>query len=471
MSMASSSALVQKKHLNIVSFNQTTNQRSMKNLYTLALAVAVSASSVSAEKAMTLHTDLTPAGKARVVATPVLKSSKSAAVVAPAKAPAKAPAASIAGEYTITIGDYYFQSSSNTEEDYDLTITQQGEEVLLECDYFVVDVIGKYSASTGKLSFETDQLGQVQLQDGSKYYASFEPFYWSAATESIISSDFDVTVKEDGSFVFPADHGFSWPVYSDAAYTEKVGYLDIFDVISIVKGASDPNEGWTSVGDATLQDGWMLPCLGIDQTDPANWYTVELQQNDKDKNVYRLVDPYKGKSPIAQYNASTKTGYIQFDVTDPDNVLFEAVDAGVVISQIGITKFFAYNTLGWAVLYTGAPASTIISVYPTFSLTTFKDGVVFLPSTLDEDGGYTSDACFGDQTDTAGGYGWQDNSGISQNMESKIIFPSAGISDVTADAADGAVEYFNLQGVRVANPENGVYIRTQGGKATKVFVK
>ncbi len=33
------------------------------------------------------------------------------------------------------------------------------------------------------------------------------------------------------------------------------------------------------------------------------------------------------------------------------------------------------------------------------------------------------------------------------------------------------VEYFNLQGVRVANPENGLYIRRQGNTVTKVLVK
>lgn len=45
-----------------------------------------------------------------------------------------------------------------------------------------------------------------------------------------------------------------------------------------------------------------------------------------------------------------------------------------------------------------------------------------------------------------------------------------GIADITVDE-NAPVEYFNLQGVRVANPENGFYIRRQGGKATKVYVK
>ncbi len=44
-------------------------------------------------------------------------------------------------------------------------------------------------------------------------------------------------------------------------------------------------------------------------------------------------------------------------------------------------------------------------------------------------------------------------------------------SGVSAIAAEGAVEYYNLQGVRVANPENGLYIKVQGNKAEKVVVK
>jgi hypothetical protein len=46
-------------------------------------------------------------------------------------------------------------------------------------------------------------------------------------------------------------------------------------------------------------------------------------------------------------------------------------------------------------------------------------------------------------------------------------------SSVNAIAVDNnaPVEYFNLQGVRVANPQNGLFIRRQGNTATKVLVK
>lgn len=51
-------------------------------------------------------------------------------------------------------------------------------------------------------------------------------------------------------------------------------------------------------------------------------------------------------------------------------------------------------------------------------------------------------------------------------------FAAAGGSGVAEiEAAEGEAVYYNLQGVKVANPENGIYIRVQGGKSSKVLVK
>lgn len=44
----------------------------------------------------------------------------------------------------------------------------------------------------------------------------------------------------------------------------------------------------------------------------------------------------------------------------------------------------------------------------------------------------------------------------------------SGVDGVTVDA--GEVVYYNLQGVRVQNPENGIFIRKQGNKVTKVVL-
>jgi hypothetical protein len=47
---------------------------------------------------------------------------------------------------------------------------------------------------------------------------------------------------------------------------------------------------------------------------------------------------------------------------------------------------------------------------------------------------------------------------------------AAGVEGIAADS-NAPVEYFNLQGIRVDNPENGLFIRRQGNSVSKVLVK
>jgi hypothetical protein len=48
----------------------------------------------------------------------------------------------------------------------------------------------------------------------------------------------------------------------------------------------------------------------------------------------------------------------------------------------------------------------------------------------------------------------------------------SGINDITVDSADSnaPVQYFDLQGRRVLNPSNGLYIRRQGSATSKVIL-
>lgn len=52
----------------------------------------------------------------------------------------------------------------------------------------------------------------------------------------------------------------------------------------------------------------------------------------------------------------------------------------------------------------------------------------------------------------------------------EFSFETAGIFSIEAGSA-APVRYFNIQGVEVENPENGIYIKVEGNKATKVGVK
>ena len=51
-----------------------------------------------------------------------------------------------------------------------------------------------------------------------------------------------------------------------------------------------------------------------------------------------------------------------------------------------------------------------------------------------------------------------------------VLKVSSAVESVLV-AGEADVEYYNLQGIRVENPANGIYIRRQGNTATKVYVK
>lgn len=63
---------------------------------------------------------------------------------------------------------------------------------------------------------------------------------------------------------------------------------------------------------------------------------------------------------------------------------------------------------------------------------------------------------------------FQFNPGI--RLAKYIFDPSAGVEGAIADDVNAPVKYYNLQGVEIANPENGLFIKKQGAKATKVVL-
>ncbi len=67
----------------------------------------------------------------------------------------------------------------------------------------------------------------------------------------------------------------------------------------------------------------------------------------------------------------------------------------------------------------------------------------------------------------------RDNSAPVAITSIKVIYSGStqGVEGIEAEEAEANAEYYNLQGVRVVNPSTGVYIKVQGNKATKVYVK
>lgn len=66
-------------------------------------------------------------------------------------------------------------------------------------------------------------------------------------------------------------------------------------------------------------------------------------------------------------------------------------------------------------------------------------------------------------------YACNPETGVHSELKTYNLSVETGIEAIDADEAGNAV-YFNMQGVKVANPENGLYIRVINGKADKVVI-
>ena len=62
---------------------------------------------------------------------------------------------------------------------------------------------------------------------------------------------------------------------------------------------------------------------------------------------------------------------------------------------------------------------------------------------------------------------------VADQWKDFFFIEESGIEDiiVDADTSDAPVEYYNLQGIRIENPANGIYIRRQGSSTTKVSIR
>ncbi|MDE5607321.1 MAG: phosphodiester glycosidase family protein [Muribaculaceae bacterium] len=84
---------------------------------------------------------------------------------------------------------------------------------------------------------------------------------------------------------------------------------------------------------------------------------------------------------------------------------------------------------------------------------------------------FTSTTAYGSLAGTRNiSYRYYTEKGIEEIEDYKAPEQS-GVEDVIENASDAPAVYYNLQGIRVNNPANGIYIVKQGDKARKVLVK
>ena len=67
-------------------------------------------------------------------------------------------------------------------------------------------------------------------------------------------------------------------------------------------------------------------------------------------------------------------------------------------------------------------------------------------------------------------YNKWDNTATQTASVDDITLPEVGVESIATDN-NAPVRYYNLQGVEISKPANGIFIRVQGSNASKVMVK
>lgn len=217
-------------------------------------------------------------------------------------------------------------------------------------------------------------------------------------------------------------------------------------VFNIAEGKQDPDFSYgVHIGDEENTEAWNTESTAIflDPYDVDNALTPKFIARNRSIGGFRISD---GTNPLQKmtyenegminWAEATTTNFTAFKangkyyavVNQPDNKtrthsweIFDLKDASVVAR--------------WTM-----PAGEAVNYMVGFASTVNEDGTVNI---------------------------YQFNPGI-RLAKYTFTVPTGNVNEIEADE-NAPVEYYNLQGVKVMNPENGIFIKKQGAKAEKVL--
>lgn len=216
---------------------------------------------------------------------------------------------------------------------------------------------------------------------------------------------------------------------------------------------------WTPVGEGEYRDGLTYSIYrkegetASEENVPV--CNVEIYRNVEDPNYIRIMNPFGPYMKQFYKNGEFESNPVYLDLTDPTDVIWELQFTGIVDSDGQI--YFMGGT--YAIEAFGLTEAEIVEW--GIKNITYADNVISFPQ------GSVLLAI------PRGGNNW----GIGNKLPAYNTYLSlpkdwnSAVSNITVEDNDAPVEYYNLQGVRVANPENGLYIKRQGKTAKKVLVK
>ncbi len=258
----------------------------------------------------------------------------------------------------------------------------------------------------------------------------------------------------------------------------------------------NPNMKWNTLeGKAKFTDGFTaLFAYNDEPVYPT--FEVEIQQNEADSTIYRLVNPFaQWESNYSSYNFSydTSNNYYMIIYTFPEhnlactNTFFTGLNTKVKESEstaesdgyemFGIQNMAYYFYDSYASMF-GWYLSDVVEEFPEM-FGNFQNGIITYPAYYEDE--YSGEIMqFPTFTGWTGSYSDADKNGymypINKLGNFKVVFPNANepeaVIKTNISTDNSPTEYFNLQGMRIENPQKGTFVIERcGTKITKKIYK
>lgn len=241
-------------------------------------------------------------------------------------------------------------------------------------------------------------------------------------------------------------------------------------------------ETWIKVGTAEYTDGALSSLFQMDV--PA--YEVDLEASEDRPGVYRLVNPYKN-FPIKGTDAEGAIEYVDGDyymvlhleeatTTAPYIWIEDMEDTGIRSLMTGADAPTGEMNLYWqmAQFCEQYGLSAVVQVYGADAVGHLDPATWTITYPIS----FEAENKNGVMTKYYNQLVWVNAEGdaytANTNGKFKIFLTplyQAGVEDLEVSDADAPVEYFNLQGQRVAEPAAGLYIKRQGKTVSKVVIR
>lgn len=209
------------------------------------------------------------------------------------------------------------------------------------------------------------------------------------------------------------------------------------------------DEDWENVGTATLKDAALITLYKLDSEE----LTCEMQRNTLRPTYYRLVNPFKNsKYASERYYHSSHNHYIYINADNADCIFLEESPIGFDFGQ-GLVR---YTSSARYYLDAGFELEECIELGLGAE---YSDGKL----------------SFGDEAILVSALGYDNGDWYITDAGTEIVLPDgvdlSGVESVIDDNNENAkVELYNLQGIRITNPQEGqFYIKRQGNKVSKLI--